>query len=350
MKTRRIGLVFASVSLSLVLGSSLSVNPLRGADGAGSVSIKVAPDQVDFLAGTELIARYHKGPAVAKPYFWPVHGPNGTILTRAWPMEKLVSGGSTDHVHQRSAWFCHGDIIPEGVTLKQKTKGVTGVDFWSEGAGHGIIRCTAVGTPEVMGNHGRISTKNEWLTADGIKILDEERNIALHDFGATRLFVFEIDLSAAAVPITFGDTKEGSFGVRVNDLIREQKGRGKLENAEGKMGERDCWGQLSPWCDYSGPIDGKTVGIAILDDPGNPSPACWHSRSYGLMAANPFGRAKSGFPAMKAKADLIKLARGEHLHLRYGLLLHPGDAREGKVADYFQQFVKLRNPLSGSTK
>ena len=84
------------------------------------------------------------------------------------------------------------------------------------------------------------------------------------------------------------------------------------------------------------------MGLAILDDPKNPYPACWHSRGYGLMAANPFGRAKSGFPAMKGRNDLVRLDKGEHLNMRYGLLIHPGNVRDGKVAEYFERFVKLR--------
>ena len=80
----------------------------------------------------------------------------------------------------------------------------------------------------------------------------------------------------------------------------------------------------------------------MLDDPKNPYPACWHVRGYGLMAANPFGRQKSGFPAMKGRTDLVKLPKGEHLKLRYGLLLHAGDAREGRVNEYFDKFVGLK--------
>ena len=180
-------------------------------------------------------------------------------------------------------------------------------------------------------------------TADGKKVLDEARVIHLYDLGDARLFVFDIDLHASVAPITFGDTKEGSFGIRINDAIREEKGgKGKIENAEGKIGEKACWGQLSAWCDYSGPLDGKVVGLAVLSDPTNPVPTCWHSRGYGLMAANPFGRAKSGFPVMKGKTDLVKLAKGEHLKLRYGLLIHAGDAKAGKVADHYQKFVKLK--------
>ena len=84
-------------------------------------------------------------------------------------------------------------------------------------------------------------------------------------------------------------------------------------------------------------------GIAVFDDPKNPSRAAWHSRGYGLMAANPFGRSVSRFPAVKGRNDLVQLARGEHLRLRYGILVHSGDAAEGQVAEHFQRFVKLRS-------
>src|SRR5205085_11534751 len=112
----------------------------------------------------------------------------------------------------------------------------------------------------------KVDPQNEWQTADGEKDMDETRTISLHDLGAAKLLVFDIDLVASVAPITFGDTKEGSFGVRVADVINDsKKGKGKLENAEGKVHMQDVWGRPSAWCDYSGPIDGKVVGIAILD-------------------------------------------------------------------------------------
>jgi hypothetical protein len=336
--------------LSALALSSLGLLPLSSAEPV-NVAITVTDGQIDFLAGKDLIGRYHKAPSVAKPYFWPFNGPYGDPVTRAWPMEKGKPGESNDHVHQKSVWFCHGDVIPEGIELKGKINNdVEGVDFWAEGKDCGRIVCTHVGEPKVEKDHGQVLTRNEWRTADGTKILDETRIIHLYTFGNTRLFVFDIDLHASVVPITFGDTKEGSMGIRINDDIREEisinkkkmQGPGKIENAAGKTGEKDCWGYLSAWCDYSGPINGKVVGLAILADPANPYPSCWHSRRYGLMAANPFGRAKSKFPAMKDKTELVKLAKGERLKLRYGLLIHPGDAKEGKVAEYFERFVKLK--------
>jgi hypothetical protein len=62
------------------------------------------------------------------------------------------------------------------------------------------------------------------------------------------------------------------------------------------------------------------------------------------MAANPFGRAKSGFPDTKGRTDLVKLPKGDHLKLRYGILLHKGDAKEGKVAQRYAEFAKLSEP------
>lgn len=332
--TRLAMFLAALVLLALSLGW-----PTLTADEAANVNIQVADDHIDFLAGKDLIGRYQKGPMVAKPYFWPLNGPGGVPITRGWPMVEKQPDGTTDHIHQKSLWFCHGDIIPEGIEVKDKIKGIVGVDFWSENKGHGNIVCVDVGKPKIDKNHGAVTTRNEWRTADGIKIIDEVRTIHVHNFGTTQLLVFDIDMQASAANLTFGDTKEGSFGIRINDTIREQKGGGKLENADGKTTEKQCWGQLSAWCDYSGAIDGKVVGLAVFDDPKNPYPACWHSRGYGLMAANPFGRSKS-FPAMKDKPDLVKLAKGEHLKFRYGVLIHPGDAKEGKVAEYYDRFVK----------
>lgn len=84
------------------------------ADPAG-VTIAVANGHIDFRAGTDLVARYHTGLDAAKPYLWPLNGPGGVPLTRAWPMEKGRAGETTDHVHHKSVWFCHGDVIPEGL-------------------------------------------------------------------------------------------------------------------------------------------------------------------------------------------------------------------------------------------
>lgn len=310
---------------------------------ATEVEIRVQDGQsIDFLIGGKLVGRYITAESAPKPHFFALHAPTGKPVTRGFPMVKDDPEETKDHPHHRAAWFCHGDVIPEGVTHTQKVRGVEGVDFWSESPGHGRIVCVHVGEPKREENHAWVVTRNEWRTPDGQKILDETRTIHLYDLGESWLLAFAIDLHASVCPISFGDTKEGAFAVRVAEFMSEKRNRGGvIENAEGERTEARCWGRSSAWCDYSGPVDGQIVGLAILDDPRNPHPAHWHARGYGLMAANPFGRNKSGFPGVRGRTDLVKLAKGEHLRLRYGILLHLGDARTGKVAQGFQRFVQL---------
>jgi len=46
----------------------------------------------------------------------------------------------------------------------------------------------------------------------------------------------------------------------------------------------------------------------------------WHNRDYGLMVANPFGRA-----AMKqGEKSAITVRRGESLRLRFAAIIHDG--------------------------
>jgi hypothetical protein len=311
--------------------------------------VRTGKEKLDFRDARGLAATYHLGAKVAKPYFWPLNAPCGEAVTRAWPMGELDPGETKkDHIHQKSAWFCHGDVIPEGIKLEHKVRGVTGVDFWSEARGHGKIVCVKVGTSRVGPGSGEVTTSNEWRTADGVKILDETRTIDFRSLPEGRLFVLDIDLHASVCPITFADTKEGSMGVRVRDAMRADK-KGKLTNAEGKSGEgkrpnndrKGCWGLKSAWCDSSGPAGKKTAGIAVFSDPTNDPPSVWHVGNYGLMAANPFGRKHANFPDARDK-PLCKLARGEHLKLRYGIFVHDGDVKEGKVAEAYTAFVKLR--------
>ncbi len=297
-----------------------------------------------FRAGADEAAVYRYGGDLAKPILWPLKAPNNKEITRDWPMRLPVSGIlKEDHPHQKSAWFTYGDVIPEGMEIKHKGKGIEGIDFWAEGPGCGRIACVGTSGYHNEGDHCGVKTHNEWRDADGTKILDEDRTIEFFNYEKARLFIVNIDLCASVVPITFGDTKEGAFGVRVAHSLREDsRGKGRITNSAGKVGEKLCWGHIADWCDYSGPVEGETAGIAIFASPDNPLPSCWHSRAYGLMAANPFGRVKSGFPDMKDNKDRFRLAKDEHLKLRYGIFIHMGDGKEGKVAEAYELFRKMK--------
>ncbi len=78
--------------------------------------------------------------------------------------------------------------------------------------------------------------------------------------------------------------KKARFGIRVAGSMKvDAKMGGVITNAEGET-NKDAWGKKSPWVDYSGPVDGETVGITIHAHPsGFGAPCRWHVRTYGLV-------------------------------------------------------------------
>ncbi|WP_435010574.1 PmoA family protein [Tundrisphaera lichenicola] len=255
-----------------------------------------------------------------KPYYFPVIGPTGKRLTRAYPME-MVEGEKRDHPHHRSLWFTHGSVNK--------------IDFWSELPNHGTIRETSrsiVGGAAV----GLIRTTDDWIGPDGKKVCEDERVVRIYSTKSTRVIDFDVTLKATVGPVVFGDTKEGSFGARVATSmdVTSNKG-GKIVNADG-ITDKDAWGKPSPWVDYTGPVDGQTVGIAILNHPDSfRYPTTWHVRDYGLFAANPFGYHDFG---MKNSGEYT-LPKGQSIRFVYRMILHEGATSLPAMTAAFEGFA-----------
>lgn len=114
--------------------------------------------------------------------------------------------------------------------------------------------------------------------------------------------------------------------------------QGKIKNAYGAIGEKECWGKRAPWCDYSGPLEGEMAGLAVFDHPGNLRyPGYWHVRDYGLMTANPF--ALSYYYNDKSRDGSHTLERNRELKFSYRVYIHRQDAQEGKVAEAFHNYL-----------
>jgi hypothetical protein len=102
----------------------------------------------------------------------------------------------------------------------------------------------------------------------------------------------------------------------------------------------NVWGKRSDWVDYSGEVDGERLGVAIFDHPQNQHhPTYWHVRDYGLFALNPFGQ-NAFDPKMEERQ--LKLPAGQKLALRFRVVVHPGDAATGRVADLYKEFAATR--------
>ncbi len=125
------------------------------------------------------------------------------------------------------------------------------------------------------------------------------------------------------------------LGVRVATSISAKRG-GEITISSGEKNEKQVRGKAAAWCDYSGVLDGRFVGITLMPHPGNFRPCWYHARDYGFVAANPFGR-KS---LTKGEVSEVVVKKGESLRLRFGVLLHasPSD-QPTNIAEAYDDYV-----------
>jgi hypothetical protein len=169
-------------------------------------------------------------------------------------------------------------------------------------------------------------------------------------YAGPTLRTIDFDILLTAVDkVTFGDTKEGTFAIRLAAGLEEPdpklpalpKRTGRRLNAEGATGEAGIWGKRSDWVDHFGEIDGEKLGVAILDHPSNPRhPTYWHSRAYGLFAANIFG--VHDFERDRSKDGSLTLAPGGTLRFRYRVIIHPGDAKSADIAALYSEYARTK--------
>ncbi len=190
---------------------------------------------------------------------------------------------------------------------------------------------------------GSVDVVFNWLTPDGTPLLIETRKMTFYAHPELRIIDFDFDFRAVG-KVVFRDTKEGTFAMRMATALEEPPAKapekasapsrtGKLVNAQGREREANVWGKQSEWVDYSGNLGGETVGVVMMDHPGNPRhPTYWHSRGYGLHSINPFG--VSDFLNDKAQNGSLTLEAGEHVRFRYRVIVHPGASRASLAAMY----------------
>ncbi len=265
------------------------------------------------------------------PALYPVIGPTGKPVTRSFPFAPPAKDGSKDHPHHQSFWFTHGMV--------------NGVDFWGTNhrddrgdKGPHIAHREFV-KADSEGGVGKIVTRNDWMNGDE-RFCEDERELS---FGSepdgSRWIDFAITIRAPDADVTFGDTKEGTFAVRVADSMRvDSKTGGRIINSEGQV-NKQSWGMPARWVDYTGPVDGKMVGITLMSHPKSfrPTPR-WHVRTYGLFAANPFG--EKDFPhSDTAEQGAVTIKQGDSLTLKYRAWLHPGPTDNKKLEEVYHDFT-----------
>jgi hypothetical protein len=301
------------------------------------VTFSEKPDRVSVMLDGQLFTEYRHGDS-SHVYYFPLIGPGGVKMTRSYPIE-TVEGEETDHPHHRSMWFSHGLV--------------NGIDFWSEASTRpgkappkpvGRIEHAKILAMEPGKDSGTLRTQQDWLMPGGSVALRSVQALRVHAKGGReRMFDFEVTFTGGDKDAVFGDSKEGTFGLRIAESMRVKQrkgpGLGHIVNSEGQA-DTAVWGQHAKWVTMSGPIGDKTYTITIMDHPSNPRhPTRWHARDYGLFAANPFCEAQMDKTKEKGAGDFT-LKAGESMTFKYRVVITEGDPGAVGEAERFAQFAK----------
>lgn len=326
--------VLRAAAAVLVAWALCGCQSIRRSSPSSGFSVVETNGVVRIAYGSSLVSEYHFR-NVSRPFLYPLLGPDGVHMTRRWPQED-VGGEEKDHPHHHALWWSHGVA--------------NGSDFWSEVAGAGTTVHQSFTEHRVVG-HGEnqkavVGSRNRWVTKAGIVVAEDERRMVFHAPTAeVRQLDFEITVRPVGGTLVLGDTKEGTFAIRLAETMRlkradKSKG-GTILNSRGQT-DGDTWGKRAEWCDYSGPVATPqgtgTYGVTIFDHPTNPRhPTWWHVRDYGLFAANPFGI--HDFEKKPPGSGNLAIEVGKTLTFRYRVVLHRGDSQSVPLEALYRSYA-----------
>lgn len=263
--------------------------------------------------------------ASPRPFVYPLYGPGQVPMTRGYPVEAKPHE-SQDHPHHQSFWFAHGDV--------------NGHDFWHAAKADARIEWDGAVSVEPCADGTSVTCGFRWMVGEDDLICEEERVYVFAAKEGVRTVDVSLRLAPVGRDLVMGDTKEGSFALRLHPALRVEGGTatGTLRNSDGLIG-REAWGKRARWIRDFGTVEGASAGLAIFDHPNNPRhPTWWHARTYGLVAANPFGL--HDFEGGPEGAGDLRVPLGDALVLRYRVLLHGPDWTDADIEAAYRNWVR----------
>jgi hypothetical protein len=345
-------MIFATMFAGLLL---LSTTQLMGQTAKVKLVKDDAKHKVDVIFDGKLFTSYQYPENLEKPFLSPIYAPNGSVITRGFPLE-VRKGERIDHPHHIGLWFNHGNV--------------NGLDFWNNSSaipadkkdtyGHIVVKGVTI---KGEGKKGEIEVISNWDDNKGNTILVEKTTYIFTGDKNSRTVDHISTLTAANGLVTITDNKEGMFAIRVDRafempsneslIFTDEKGNpttvkatdntgvtGMYTSSSGLKGDA-VWGTRNSWVVLSGVKDNAITSFGIFDNPKNPGfPAYAHARGYGLFSVNNLGQ-NSYDP--KQEKVVYKLANGESMTLRHRFYVQSGSEitadQAGKIeADFAKAY------------
>lgn len=301
----------ADITAWLLSNRAPESQPTAPDSGTPKLAVRLEPKagQLVVSVGDQSVLTYVYDDQVTKiprPYFAHVRTIDGIQVTRNHPPQ---ADDPQDHADFHPGIFlAFGDISSH--------------DYWRLKAR--VAHDRFVVQPTVDGNKATFTVRNRYLSTDGKSTVCVETCkyvVAVRD-GQIQLDA-QSSFQSDERDFYFGDQEEMGLGVRVASAIREKEGNGRITNNRKQSTAGKTWGQPAEWCDYSGIIDGRHVGVTIMASPTNVRTSWWHNRDYGVFVANLFGR-----NAMRqGETSKLVVEKGDSFKLKYRVVIHSSAAR-----------------------
>lgn len=329
-----------------------SVNDTQAMDDRIQLIRKDDEKKVDVIINGDHFTSYIYPETIAKPVLFPIKTSEGTLITRGFPLDSRP-GERIDHPHHIGLWLNYGDV--------------NGLDFWNNSDAipadkkedYGTIIHRDITLVENGEDSGKLGVSMDWVDSKGNVLLKEETTFVFQGTENERTIDRITKLTAQDTAVSFKDNKEGMIGIRMARELEHPSDKaekftdangiptdvpslnnegvtGMYRGSNGLTGD-EVWGTRGEWMNLSGEIGGENIAVAILDHPDNIGfPTYWHSRGYGLYAANPLGQ-----KAMSdGKEELnFKLDAGESVTFKYRIIVYSGEEiKDEQISTAFDEF------------
>ena len=345
---KKVSIFFLTLIFVVTSGAAVNAQPLK-------VKLVRADDKhkVDVLVGGKLFTSYQYPQNLEKPFLFPVYAPNGSVITRGFPIEPR-KGERVDHPHHIGIWFNHGNI--------------NGLDFWNNSSAIPASRKDSYGHIVVRqivkakgGKKGILEIIANWENNKGNTLLTESTKYVFSGDKTSRTIDHITTLTAVSGTVTITDNKEGLFAIRVDRafempsneslIFTDDKGNpttvkatdntgvtGMYTSSAGLKGD-NVWGTRNDWVILSGTRDNVLTTFGIFDNPKNPGyPAYAHARGYGLFSVNNLGQ-NAYDPKQEKK--IYTLEKGQSITLYHRFYVQSGSELTSEGANKnFQEFSK----------